>query len=80
MFNCNADSLTLPLGEGAPMIPKSLGQITPEYLTNLLRQRYPDASVTAVTVHGEIHGTASKALLILDGTGDFPRRMWLKAG
>ena len=62
------------------MIPKSLGQITPEYLTNLLRQRYPDASVTAVTVHGEIHGTASKALLILDGTGDFPRRMWLQAG
>ena len=62
------------------MIPQSLAEITPAYLSGLLHQRYPAATVTTVHVDGEIHGTASKALLKLDGTGAFPRRMWLKAG
>lgn len=62
------------------MIPHGIDEITPAYLTGLLRPRYPDAIVTCVAVDGEIHGTATKALLELDGTGDFPRQMWLKAG
>lgn len=62
------------------MIPRSLDAIGPAYLTHLLAARFPGAKVSSISVSGEIHGTATKALLELEGTGEFPRRIWLKSG
>lgn len=63
-------------------IPKSLDAITPQFLEGLLGARWPGVKVAKVTVDGEIHGTATKARIIVDYTQrpDAPRVMWLKAG
>lgn len=63
-------------------VPKSLEEITPQFLEGVLSARWPGVKVAKVTVDGEIHGTATKARIVVDyasGT-HCPAVMWLKAG
>ncbi|MDB5583895.1 MAG: aminoglycoside phosphotransferase [Bradyrhizobium sp.] len=64
------------------MIPRSLDDFTPALLTQLLSPRFPGVEVGTVRVDGEIHGTATKARLLVDymSREAGPDVMWLKAG
>ncbi|MBV9511670.1 MAG: hypothetical protein JO303_15460, partial [Caulobacteraceae bacterium] len=64
------------------MIPEGLDHITAQGLTDLLAERFPDVRVRDFERCGDIHGTATKALLKVayDSPAKGPERMWIKGG
>lgn len=64
------------------MIPHSLDAVTPGLLTHLLSPRFPGVEVGRFSVDEKIHGTATKARLLVDYVSKDagPGLMWLKAG
>ncbi|MBV1688956.1 ecdysteroid 22-kinase family protein [Novosphingobium sp. G106] len=63
-------------------IPSSLDEIDAAFIGGLLRQVHPDAELTDIAIEGEIHGTATKARLVLTykQAGGAPPVVWMKAG
>lgn len=63
-------------------LPRNLDEITPEFVTSLLVARWPDVAIAGLRIDGQIHGTATKAHLVLEHARDTgaPSLMWLKAG
>lgn len=63
-------------------MPDSLEAVTPAFLSALLSPRFPGAEVQAFERVGEVHGTATKALLRISYRHDTPAPdlMWIKGG
>ncbi|KAA9156777.1 phosphotransferase [Amycolatopsis acidicola] len=67
------------------MFPRSLREVTPDWLSGALAQRYPGTRVTSVVQDKVINGMATKVRLRLtyDDAGQahkLPDTMWLKTG
>jgi hypothetical protein len=64
------------------MIPGSLEEVTPAFLTELLSPRFPGVRVAAFERQDEVHGTATKALVRVTYSSDAagPDLMWIKGG
>ena len=64
------------------MIPRSLEEVTPAVLGELLSGRFPGVRVSGFARQGEIHGTATKALLRVAYASEAagPELMWIKGG
>jgi len=63
-------------------MPGSLDEIDAAFVGGLIRQVHPDAELTGVEIDGEIHGTATKARLVLtySRSAGAPPVVWMKAG
>ena len=69
----------------AVLPPARLADVTPEWLTHALSERWPGTLVDSVELGVPIHGTATNAALTVRYTRQpssepLPQRMWLKGG
>jgi hypothetical protein len=66
-------------------VPHHIAEISPEWLTSVLQERYPETEVTSLYLGTQLHGTSTKTRLLLSYNDaghrhGLPPTMWLKNG